>query len=177
MKDARELWCDSCKFTHSLWPGLYVLGYRGTGAHFLFFSQGDILTWKGLTSHQGRKTSSQISLVASGHGDKDMLYGFVCKIYAPKGYHKPKPPTLKERFGWHKSLIKLKSPKLGINDNKGLKLKLSAFKLSIWWPIYIINSVDNTKLPCYTLQVTQQHSFRNLPPLFINFIIYFFWLK
>ena len=69
-----------------------------------FFSQGDILAWKGLTSHQGRKTSSEISLVASGHGDKDMLYGFVCKIYAPKGYHKPKPPTLKERFGWHKSL-------------------------------------------------------------------------
>ena len=69
-------------------------------------------------------------------------------------------------------ITKLKSPKLGINDNKGLKLKLSAFKLSIWWPIYIINSVDNTKLPCYTLQVTQQHSFRNLPRSSIHKLYY-----
>ena len=35
------------------------------------------------------------------------------------------------------------------------------------WPIYIINSVNNTKfIPCYTLPLTQHHSFfRNLPPL------------
>ena len=25
---------------------------------------------------------------------------------------------------------------------------MSALKL-FWWPIYVINSVDNTKLPCY----------------------------
>ena len=34
------------------------------------------------------------------------------------------------------------------------------------WPIYITNSVNNTKLPCYTLPLMQRHSFlRNLPPL------------
>ena len=34
------------------------------------------------------------------------------------------------------------------------------------WPIYIINSVKNTKLLCYTLPLMQHHSFfRNLPPL------------
>ena len=34
-----------------------------------------------------------------------------------------------------------------------------------WWPIYIINSVDNTKVPCYTLPPTQHYSFfTNLPP-------------
>ena len=34
------------------------------------------------------------------------------------------------------------------------------------WPIYIINSVKNTKLPCYTLPLMQHHIFfRNLPPL------------
>ena len=27
------------------------------------------------------------------------------------------------------------------------------------WPIYVINSVDNTKLPWYTLAPTQHHSF------------------
>ena len=37
---------------------------------------------------------------------------------------------------------------------------------STQWPIYIINSVNNTKLPCYTLTLMQHHSFfRNLPPL------------
>ena len=34
------------------------------------------------------------------------------------------------------------------------------------WPIYFVNSVDNNKLPCYTLPPTQHHCFfRNLPPL------------
>ena len=37
-------------------------------------------------------------------------------------------------------------------------------------PVYIINSVDNTKLPCYTLPLTQHHSFlRNLPPYSFNY--------
>ena len=37
---------------------------------------------------------------------------------------------------------------------------------STQWPIYIINSVNNTKLPCYTLPLMQHHSFsRNLPRL------------
>ena len=36
---------------------------------------------------------------------------------------------------------------------------------SLQWPIYVINSVDKTKLPCCTLPLTQHHSFfRNLPP-------------
>ena len=43
---------------------------------------------------------------------------------------------------------------------------------SLRWPIYDINSVDNTKLPCYTLTPTQHHSFfRNLPLLFIRLFI------
>ena len=34
------------------------------------------------------------------------------------------------------------------------------------WPIYVINSVDNTKLPWYTLPPTQHHSFfKNLIPI------------
>ena len=37
---------------------------------------------------------------------------------------------------------------------------------SIQWPIYFINSVNNTKLPCYALPLMQHHSFfRNLPRL------------
>ena len=37
---------------------------------------------------------------------------------------------------------------------------------SLQGPIYVINSVDNTKFPCYTLPPMQHHSFfRNLPPL------------
>ena len=35
---------------------------------------------------------------------------------------------------------------------------------SLWWPIYIINPVDNTKLPYQTLPLMQHHSFfLNLP--------------
>ena len=30
---------------------------------------------------------------------------------------------------------------------------------SIQWPIYFINSVNNTKLPCYALPLMQHHSF------------------
>ena len=29
---------------------------------------------------------------------------------------------------------------------------------SLWWPVYVINSFDNTKLPCYTPQ-PMQHQF------------------
>ena len=37
---------------------------------------------------------------------------------------------------------------------------------SIRGPVYVINSVDKTKLPCYTLSPTQHHSFfRNLSPI------------
>ena len=36
---------------------------------------------------------------------------------------------------------------------------------SLQWPNYVINSVGNTKLPCYTLPPMQYHSFiRTLPP-------------
>ena len=40
---------------------------------------------------------------------------------------------------------------------------------SLWWPIYVINSVDNTKLPCCTLPPMQHHNFyRNSSPLFTS---------
>ena len=49
--------------------------------------------------------------------------------------------------------------------DEGLTLQTSAFN-SLQWPIYIINSVNSTKLHCYTLPLMQHHSFlRNLPPL------------
>ena len=39
---------------------------------------------------------------------------------------------------------------------------------SLRWTIYVINLVENTKLPCYTLPPKQHHCFfRNLPPLSI----------
>ena len=47
---------------------------------------------------------------------------------------------------------------------KGQRSKCQ-FCNSLRWPIYAINSIDNTQLPCYTLPPTQHHSFlRNLPP-------------
>ena len=50
-------------------------------------------------------------------------------------------------------------------SDEGLTLETSALKL-FTWPIYVINSVDDPKLPYYTLPLTQHHSFfRNVPPL------------
>ena len=37
-------------------------------------------------------------------------------------------------------------------------LALCQLQNSLWWPVYIINSFDNTKLPCYALQ-PMQHQF------------------
>ena len=51
------------------------------------------------------------------------------------------------------------------SDERLLHLKCQLLN-STQWPIYIINSVNNTKLPCYTLPLMQhQNFFRNLPPL------------
>ena len=48
---------------------------------------------------------------------------------------------------------------------EGLTLGTSALKLLKRWSIYVINSTDDTKLPCYTLSPTQHNSsFKNLPP-------------
>ena len=33
-----------------------------------------------------------------------------------------------------------------IRSDEGLTLETSAFRISLWWPIYIINPVDETKL-------------------------------
>ena len=52
----------------------------------------------------------------------------------------------------------LKADVSALASDKGLTLETSAFKL-FTWPTDVINSVDNTKLPCYTLPPTQYHSF------------------
>ena len=68
-------------------------------------------------------------------------------------------------------------PFLGIGSNcftvrsdEWLTLETSAFRISVRWPIYIINSVDKTKFLYTTSPPTQHHSFfRNYP--FITVII------
>ena len=70
-------------------------------------------------------------------------------------------------------LKSLKAEVLSVSPNcQSLRLRANArksqFLSSLRRPIYIINSVDNTKLSCYTLPPTQHHSFfRNLPPLLL----------
>ena len=59
-------------------------------------------------------------------------------------------------------------------SNEGLTLETSTFK-RFTMIIYIINSVNKTKLSCYTPPLSQNHSFfRNLPPLgtYIDMHIY-----
>ena len=51
-----------------------------------------------------------------------------------------------------------------IRSDEELTLETSAFKISVRWPIYIINSVDKTKFLYTTSPPTQNHSyFRNYP--------------
>ena len=52
-------------------------------------------------------------------------------------------------------------------SDEGLKLETSAFEL-FTVAIYIINSVDNTKLPCYALPPTQHKVSLDLTPLFLD---------
>ena len=40
---------------------------------------------------------------------------------------------------------------LSIRSDEGLTLKTSAFRISVRWPIYIINSVDKTKIFVYCI--------------------------
>ena len=44
---------------------------------------------------------------------------------------------------WGSSIQKFQSK---IRSDEGLTLETSAFRISVRWPIYIINSVDKTKL-------------------------------
>ena len=57
------------------------------------------------------------------------------------------------------------SQSIGANrSDEGLTLETSAFRISVRWPIYIINSVDKTKFLYTTSPPTQHHSFfRNYP--------------
>ena len=56
------------------------------------------------------------------------------------------------------------SVSLRIRSDEGLTLETSAFRISVRWPIYIINSVDKTKFLYTTSPLMQHHSFfRNYP--------------
>ena len=51
-------------------------------------------------------------------------------------------------------------------SDEGRTLETSALKLFKRWSIYFISLAYDTKLPCYTLPLTQHHSsYRNLPHL------------
>ena len=79
-------------------------------------------------------------------------------------------------IGWKRNRRKLtavKSLKAGVPSvspssermAKGWCLKRQLWN-SLRWPIYVINSVDNTELPCYTLLPTQHHRFFRTNPLY-----------
>ena len=72
--------------------------------------------------------------------------------------------------GWHSG----ESARLPLRSDEGLTLETSAFRISVRWPIYIINFVDKTKFLYTTSPPTQHHSFfRNypflLPPMWPGF--------
>ena len=60
---------------------------------------------------------------------------------------------------------KFQSKRFPIHSDKGLMLEMSALS-SLLWPIYIINSGDNARLPYYTLPMVQHHSFIKNYPLY-----------
>ena len=57
---------------------------------------------------------------------------------------------------------------LDVNENSkvfALVELLTSYSCAKLWPINVINSVDKTKMSCYTPLLMQHHSFfRNLPP-------------
>ena len=95
------------------------------------------------------------------------LFTFTFQIYQPTVYRKRESfvafaqETLSSRFIGLFGMASLAS------SDERLTLKTSALKL-----FTVVNLryqlVDNTELPCYTLPLTQHHSyFRNFPPLLI----------
>ena len=70
-------------------------------------------------------------------------------------------PDIHKLFAQEKLLEKYRTLLKKNNNNKTHK---HTNKNSSRWPIYVINSVENTKLLSFTLLATQHHSFfRNLP--------------
>ena len=67
------------------------------------------------------------------------------------------PPPLYKLHTTHNSSIR---------SEEGLSLETSAFRISVQWSIYIINSVDKTKLLYTTPPPTQHHGF------FRNYCLY-----
>ena len=59
------------------------------------------------------------------------------------------------------------------HSDKGLTLKMSAFKLFAMANL-LTNSVDNTKLPCYTLPLMQHHSY--LTPFIYKLKPFLIWI-
>ena len=53
-----------------------------------------------------------------------------------------------------------------LSSDEGLTLETSAFRISVRWQIYIINSVDKTKFLYTTSPPTQHHSFFRSYPFF-----------
>ena len=71
--------------------------------------------------------------------------------------------------------LALRQSPSSIRSDEGLTLETSAFRISVRWPIYIINSVDKTKFLYTTSLPTQHHSFfRNYPfiHLWLSHLVY-----
>ena len=50
-----------------------------------------------------------------------------------------------QKFGFINGVDNVESSRESIRSDEGLTLETSAFRISVRWPIYIINSVDKTK--------------------------------
>ena len=65
-----------------------------------------------------------------------------------------------------------------INGVEGLTLETSAFRISVRWPIYIINSVDKTKNFCILLPHRRSTTVSlETTPSFILHIVYTYYAK
>ena len=74
------------------------------------------------------------------------------KVYRGRGNSVPDPLQTSRRLtGGAQGPILSREKSWTFRPDKGLTLEMSALKP---WPIYVINLVDETKLPCYTLSRT-----------------------
>ena len=132
MKDAEELWCCNCKFTHSLWPGLQFLSSRG--AHCLF-SPRRIYCLENLDrglkrAHIPSRKRNWFRNITGGFSpwrQRCTLWVCVQTLCSPR---------ISQTWTTHlrgkvqmRQITSFKSSKLGINNNKGLPLEMSTFKL------------------------------------------------
>ena len=119
-----------------------------------------------LISKNLQKKKSEVSVKTRSTPASISFIGQVTKHTTVKWtIHPSMAAWLIQKFGFINGVDNVNWPPYrALRSDEGLTLETSAFRISVRWPIYIVNCVDKTKFLYTTSPPTQHHSFfRNYP--------------